>query len=93
MKVLFIGGTGTISHAVSELALAQGLDVWLFHRGTCPALVPEGARVILGDIRDPTARQALSEHRFDIVVDEKLVYSRYETGRFPSDADLNKIQF
>jgi len=31
--------------------------------------------------------------QFDIVVDEKLVYSRYATGRFPSDADLEKIQF
>jgi selT/selW/selH-like putative selenoprotein len=31
--------------------------------------------------------------QFDIVVDGELVYSRYETGRFPSDADLQKIQF
>jgi predicted Rdx family selenoprotein len=29
--------------------------------------------------------------QFDIVVDEKLVYSRYETGRFPSDAELEKL--
>ena len=31
--------------------------------------------------------------QFDIVVDQKLVYSRYNTGRFPSDADLQKITF
>jgi predicted Rdx family selenoprotein len=31
--------------------------------------------------------------QFDIVVDEKLAYSRYETGRFPSDADLARIQY
>jgi predicted Rdx family selenoprotein len=31
--------------------------------------------------------------QFDIVVDEELVYSRYETGRFPSDSDLEKIRF
>jgi predicted Rdx family selenoprotein len=31
--------------------------------------------------------------QFDIVVDEKLVYSRYATGRLPSDSDLEKIQF
>jgi selT/selW/selH-like putative selenoprotein len=31
--------------------------------------------------------------QFDIVVDDKLVYSRYETGRFPSDSELGKIQF
>jgi predicted Rdx family selenoprotein len=31
--------------------------------------------------------------QFDVVIDEKLVYSRYETGRFPWDADLEKIKF
>ena len=31
--------------------------------------------------------------QFDIVIDEKLVYSRYQTGRFPSEADLEKIEF
>ena len=31
--------------------------------------------------------------QFDIVVDETLVYSRYQTGRFPSEADLAGIRF
>jgi predicted Rdx family selenoprotein len=31
--------------------------------------------------------------QFDVVIGERLVYSRYETGRFPSDADLEKIRF
>jgi len=31
--------------------------------------------------------------QFDVVVDGKLVYSRYETGRFPSDAELEKFKF
>ena len=31
--------------------------------------------------------------QFDIVIDEKLVYTRYETGRFPRESDLEKIQF
>jgi predicted Rdx family selenoprotein len=31
--------------------------------------------------------------QFDVVIDEKLVYSRYETGRFPSEAELEKIKF
>jgi len=26
--------------------------------------------------------------QFDVIVDGKVVYSRYETGRFPSEADL-----
>ncbi|HEX6295041.1 MAG TPA: Rdx family protein [Burkholderiales bacterium] len=29
--------------------------------------------------------------QFDVVIDGKLAYSRYETGRFPADADLEKI--
>jgi predicted Rdx family selenoprotein len=31
--------------------------------------------------------------QFDVIIDEKLVYSRYETGRFPSDSELEKIRF
>jgi len=31
--------------------------------------------------------------QFDVVVDGRLVYSRYETGRFPSEADLERIAF
>jgi predicted Rdx family selenoprotein len=31
--------------------------------------------------------------QFDVVVDEKLVYSRYKTGQFPAEADLEKIKF
>ena len=29
--------------------------------------------------------------QFDIAVDGKLAYSRYETGRFPSEAELAKL--
>ena len=31
--------------------------------------------------------------QFDITVDGKLAYSRYETGRFPTEAELGKIEF
>ena len=31
--------------------------------------------------------------QFDVVVGEMLVYSRYQTGRFPTEADLEKIRF
>ncbi len=29
--------------------------------------------------------------QFDVVIDGKLVYSRYETGRFPWEEDLEKL--
>lgn len=71
MKVLFIGGTGTISSACSKLAITQGIDLYLLNRGkTTHRPVPQGARVLNGDIRDPqSARAALERHTFDAVVD------------------------
>lgn len=29
--------------------------------------------------------------QFDVAVDGRVAYSRYETGAFPSEADLEKI--
>ncbi|CAM3377278.1 SDR family oxidoreductase [Deinococcus saxicola] len=69
MKVLFIGGTGIISSACSELALAQGLELYLLNRGESSRPVPDGAKVLRGDIRDPgSVRQALGNLAFDVVV-------------------------
>jgi nucleoside-diphosphate-sugar epimerase len=70
MKVLFIGGTGIISSACSQLCLDQGIDLYLFNRGKSFRPVPEGARVINGSIRDLSqAASALGELTFDVVVD------------------------
>ena len=70
MKVLFIGGTGLISEAVSKLAIARGIELYLFNRGKRDGFVPEGAKVITGDIRDAqSAAAALEGHVFDVVVD------------------------
>ncbi|MCL6441950.1 MAG: SDR family oxidoreductase [Alicyclobacillus sp.] len=70
MKVLFIGGTGVISQAVSRLAVERGIELVLLNRGQHQAFVPEGARVIQGDIRQPElVKQALRGERFDAVVD------------------------
>ncbi len=49
MKLLFIGGTGNISLAVSRQILARGDELWLLNRtGSHPEL--PGARFIQGDI-------------------------------------------
>jgi len=71
MRILFIGGTGTISSACSELALARGIELYLLNRGqTSKRPVPEGARVLVGDIREPgTVLAALGSMTFDVVVD------------------------
>jgi nucleoside-diphosphate-sugar epimerase len=69
MKVLFIGGTGIISSACSQLCLNQDIDLYLFNRGQSFRPVPEGAKVIQGDIRNPDqAAAALEGHTFDAVV-------------------------
>lgn len=70
MKVLFIGGTGLISQAVSSLAVERGIELYLFNRGHRDEFVPEGAKVIIGDIRNPVkAAEVLQDYEFDVVVD------------------------
>ena len=70
MKALFIGGTGNISSACSQLALERGVELYLLNRGQSLRPLPEGARVINADIRDPSAvREALGSMRFDVVAD------------------------
>ena len=41
--------------------------------------------------RGPVDIQAGKSGQFDVVVEGKLAYSRYETGRFPWEADLEKL--
>ena len=70
LKVLFIGGTGTISSAVTRLAVERGLDLHLLSRGTSTRPVPDGVTHLHGDIRDPdSVRAALGGREFDAVVD------------------------
>ncbi len=70
MKVLFIGGTGIISAAVSKLAVEKEVELYLFNRGQHKDFVPKGAKVIKGDIRDKkSVANALKGHNFDVVVD------------------------
>ena len=68
MKILFIGGTGTISAACSRLALERGFDLTLLNRGRQPAW--SGARQIIADISDIGATTtALGNECWDVVVD------------------------
>lgn len=70
MKVLFIGGTGTISSACSDLAIERGIDLYLLNRGKSPRALPVGATILRGDIRDKQSMiDALGSLKFDVVVD------------------------
>jgi len=67
MKILFIGGTGTISTSCSRLAVQHGHDVALLNRGQRPVEI-EGARRIVADIHDPASvKDALGDETFDVV--------------------------
>jgi nucleoside-diphosphate-sugar epimerase len=69
MKVLFIGGTGIISTAVSKLAVERGIDLTLLRRGQ-RAGDPEGVRTITADMTDEVGVSgALAGLNFDAVVD------------------------
>ena len=70
MKILFIGGTGAISSACSQLAVERGMELYLLNRGqTTQRPVPAGAHILHSDIRDiSSARSALQDRTFDVVV-------------------------
>jgi nucleoside-diphosphate-sugar epimerase len=69
MKVLFIGGTGFISTAVSRMAIERGMELYLLNRGIRSTEV-HGAHQLTGDIHNPESmRSALKDLKFDVVVD------------------------
>lgn len=69
MRILFIGGTGVISTAVSSLAMEEGMELYLLNRGNQPQFAAEGATVLEGDIRNEEEIGKLLEGMsFDVVV-------------------------
>ena len=68
MKALFIGGTGVISTAISNLAVAKGWELYLLNRGNRTA--PKGAHTIVADISNAQdVRKKIEAMQFDVVVD------------------------
>lgn len=76
LRILFIGGNGTISAASSRLAIERGYDLTLLNRGVSasasgPDARPpiEGARSLVGDAGDPDSlRAAVAGQEWDVVV-------------------------
>ena len=86
MKVLFIGGTGNISSACSELAVSRGIDLYHLNRGKSANIFNvKCVRTIIADIRDfKSTQKALEEHYFDAVVD----FIAYEPEHIINDISL-----
>jgi len=69
MKVLFVGGTGVISTAVSKTAVDRGIDLYVLNRGKRNKKLPEGVTFLQGDIYKPEeVKKALEGYFFDSIV-------------------------
>jgi len=69
MKVMVIGGTGTISEPVVRRLIASGQEVLVFNRGR-RAVPPAGARLVSGDRHESAFAVAMREHApYDCVID------------------------
>ncbi len=68
MKILMIGGTGTISSAITRQLAAAGHDLWLLNRGNRKNEVPQDVRQVLVDINDEAeVLRQLGNEQFDAV--------------------------
>ena len=68
MKILMIGGTGTISSAITRQLAAAGHDLWLLNRGTRKSEVPEGVTQLIVDINNESkVLELLGKKTFDAV--------------------------
>ncbi|MBQ8119604.1 MAG: SDR family oxidoreductase [Ruminococcus sp.] len=68
MKVLFIGGTGTISMAITRLLAKRGDELYLLNRGNRTDGLPAGVKTITADINDEQdVLQKLEDMTFDCV--------------------------
>lgn len=52
MKILLIGGTGTISSAITRQLAESGHELWVLNRGNRKNEVPAGVRQVICDIND-----------------------------------------
>jgi nucleoside-diphosphate-sugar epimerase len=65
-SILFIGGTGQISHPCVERAVAQGYEVSVYNRGQRSHDLPSGVTSIVGDLAGPEYADLAKSH-FDVV--------------------------
>lgn len=71
MRILFIGGTGTISMAITkQLALNPDCELYLLNRGHRTTDLPDNVHSIIADIsNEDDCREKLKDLAFDVVCD------------------------
>jgi nucleoside-diphosphate-sugar epimerase len=67
MKVLYIGGTGEISHACVLESLKLGHEVAVYNRGQRPGVFPGRVELIRGDLAAMADHPGLRGRTFDVV--------------------------
>lgn len=69
-KILFIGGTGVISSACTQLCIERGYELHCLNRGRSERSLPPEVVRHTGDIRDlKSITELLKGHHFDAIVD------------------------
>lgn len=71
MKVLFIGGTGTISMAITKKVLSEGHELYLLNRGNRKIEGLEGIKYLHADINseEDVVSELIKDMEFDVVAD------------------------
>ncbi|GGA28847.1 SDR family oxidoreductase [Paenibacillus physcomitrellae] len=70
MKALFIGGTGTISSAITQQLINQGCELYLLNRGSRNDELPAGVKTLIADIQDEDkVAKLIQDLEFDVVAD------------------------
>lgn len=70
IKVLLLGGSGTLSKAVLAESIAQGYTITIMNRGKRSNIVPSGVEHLVCNVKDEKALKETTRDRcFDVVVD------------------------
>jgi nucleoside-diphosphate-sugar epimerase len=84
-RILYIGGTGTISAACVRRSLERGDDVTVLNRGSSRRPLPDGVRELVADVRDADAvRAAVVGTEFDVVAE----FLAFTTEHVQQDLDV-----
>ena len=68
MRILMIGGTGTISSAITRQLAESEHELWLLNRGNRQAELPAGVNQIVADVEDEQqVAKKLGDMQFDVV--------------------------
>jgi nucleoside-diphosphate-sugar epimerase len=84
-RVLYIGGTGTISAACVRRSVEAGDEVTVLNRGSARRPLPDGVREIVADVRDAAAvKEATQDAEYDVVAE----FLAFTSEHVQQDVDL-----